>query len=97
MRFKTPLHLLGTPFQKRVWAALQRIPLGQTQSYLDVAKTIQHPKAVRAVARANGANSLALIIPCHRVICSSGELGGYGGGVSRKKWLLQHEQGMEKH
>jgi AraC family transcriptional regulator of adaptative response/methylated-DNA-[protein]-cysteine methyltransferase len=93
--FQTPLKILGSDFQKSVWMELQKIPLGQTRSYLDLAKAIENPKAVRAVARANGANLLNLVIPCHRVIQSNGELGGYGGGVMRKKWLLLHE--MEKN
>ena len=90
--FKTPLFLLGSYFQKKVWAALQKIPYGETCSYLDLAKAIEMPTAFRAVANANGANQLAIIIPCHRVINSNGELGGYGGGVSRKEWLINHEQ-----
>lgn len=93
--FQTPLKMLGSDFQKSVWIELQKIPLGQTRSYLSIAKAIENPKAVRAVARANGANPLTLIIPCHRVIQSNGELGGYGGGVARKKWLLSHEMGMK--
>jgi len=92
LTFKTPTYLLGSKFQKNVWQALQAIPPGQTRSYLDIAKAIKHPKAYRAVANANGANQLALIIPCHRVINNNGELGGYGGGISRKAWLLQHEK-----
>lgn len=91
--FKTPLHLIGSPFQKTVWAALQTIPSSQTRSYLAIAKKLNKPTAFRAVAQANGANRLAIIIPCHRVINSNGELGGYGGGLSRKKWLLDHEKG----
>ncbi|MBA4749602.1 MAG: bifunctional transcriptional activator/DNA repair protein Ada [Alphaproteobacteria bacterium] len=90
--FKTPIYLMGSPFQKRVWAALQEIPWGQTRSYKEMALAIDHPLAVRAAASANGANQLALIIPCHRVINSGGELGGYGGGVVRKQWLLDHER-----
>lgn len=91
IRFKTPIHFIGSPFQKNVWNELRRIPPGETRSYLEVAKLINAPTACRAVARANGANKLAIIVPCHRVINSNGELGGYGGGVARKKWLLQHE------
>lgn len=90
--FKTPIHLIGSPFQKSVWAELIKIPPGETRSYLDIAKSLNAPTACRAVARANGANSLAIIIPCHRVINSNGELGGYGGGVARKQWLLEHEE-----
>lgn len=90
--FKTPLHLTGTPFQKRVWEELIKIPCGETRSYLDISKSLNKPTAFRAVAQANGANQLAIIIPCHRVINANGELGGYGGGVSRKQWLLEHER-----
>lgn len=91
MAFKTPLHLLGSPFQKQVWAALCQIPHGETWSYADLAAAIGKPTACRAVANANGANQIAIVIPCHRVINSNGELGGYGGGVARKKWLLEIE------
>ncbi len=91
-KFKTPLFLLGSPFQRRVWEELVKIPYGRTISYLDLANAIGKPTAFRAVAQANGANQLALIIPCHRVINSSGELGGYGGGVTRKKWLIDLEK-----
>ncbi|MCF6767908.1 trifunctional transcriptional activator/DNA repair protein Ada/methylated-DNA--[protein]-cysteine S-methyltransferase [Thiotrichales bacterium 19S11-10] len=90
--FKTPIYLLGSDFQKKVWQALQKIPLGQTISYLELAKSINHPKAFRAVANANGSNQLALVIPCHRVINANGQLGGYGGGVCRKEWLIRHEK-----
>lgn len=90
--FKTPLFFLGSPFQKRVWQELKKIPSGNTRSYLEIAVAIGKPKAYRAVAQANGANQFAIIIPCHRVINSNGELGGYGGGLSRKKWLLNHEK-----
>ncbi|NNM59990.1 MAG: bifunctional transcriptional activator/DNA repair protein Ada [Legionellales bacterium] len=92
--FKTPLHLIGSSFQQQVWQALQKIPLGETCSYLDIARAIGKPSGVHAVARANGANTLALIIPCHRVINNNGELGGYGGGINRKQWLIQHEKTM---
>ncbi|WP_088830464.1 bifunctional transcriptional activator/DNA repair enzyme AdaA [Paenibacillus tyrfis] len=90
--FKTPLRLLGSPFQKRVWEQLREIPPGQTTSYADIAKAIGKPGAYRAVAQANGANQLAILIPCHRVINLNGDLGGYGGGISRKRWLLSHEK-----
>lgn len=89
--FQTPIHLLGTPFQKQAWEMLQRIPYGETRSYKEQAVSLGNPKAYRAVARANGTNQLALLIPCHRIINSDGTLGGYGGGVHCKKWLLQHE------
>jgi AraC family transcriptional regulator of adaptative response/methylated-DNA-[protein]-cysteine methyltransferase len=92
LTFITPCFLLGSAFQKSVWAALQTIPVGKTCSYLEIAKLIGKDSAYRAVANANGANQLALIIPCHRVINESGELGGYGGGISRKRWLINHEK-----
>lgn len=92
LEFKTPLQLLGSPFQKRVWEALKKIPPGETRSYSDLAIAIGRPSAFRAVAQANGANQLAIIIPCHRVINSNGELGGYAGGLTRKKWLIIHER-----
>lgn len=91
-RFTVPLYLLGSPFQKQVWKELQKIPFGQTRSYADIAKAISKPTAFRAVANANGANQMAIVIPCHRVINTSGGLGGYAGGVSRKEWLLSHER-----
>ncbi|WP_163882055.1 bifunctional transcriptional activator/DNA repair enzyme AdaA [Paenibacillus favisporus] len=90
--FTTPLHLIGSPFQKSVWAQLVQIPPGETRSYSGLAGALGKPKAFRAVAQANGANQLALVIPCHRVINASGDLGGYGGGLTRKSWLLQHEK-----
>ena len=89
--FTVPLRAPGTPFQTRVWRALQRIPYGTTTSYARVAKEIGQPSAVRAVARANGDNRIAIIIPCHRVIGSDGSLTGYGGGLWRKKKLLELE------
>ncbi len=92
LTFKTPMHIGGSDFQKTVWRALCDIPVGETRSYADIAKAIGRPTAYRAVAQANGSNQLALIIPCHRVINSNGEIGGYGGGISRKEWLLQHER-----
>ncbi|MEW9699528.1 bifunctional transcriptional activator/DNA repair enzyme AdaA [Paenibacillus sp. SI8] len=90
--FKTPVFLLGSPFQKSVWEQLMKIPPGETRSYLDIAHSLGKPTAFRAVAQANGANQLAILIPCHRVINSNGDLGGYGGGLSRKNWLLTHEK-----
>jgi methylated-DNA-[protein]-cysteine S-methyltransferase len=85
------VELNGTPFQKNVWQALRRIPAGTTISYAELAKRIGEPAAVRAVGTANGANPVAVIVPCHRVIGSNGRLIGYGGGLDRKQWLLQHE------
>lgn len=90
--FKTPLGLLGSTFQQSVWAELKKIPIGTTCSYAELACRVGNPKAYRAVANANGANQLAIIIPCHRVIKRNGELGGYGGGIRRKQWLIDHEE-----
>lgn len=90
--FDLPLVLPGSDFQKNVWSELQRIPLGTTRSYKQQAENIGNPKAVRAVAKANGDNRIAIIVPCHRVIGSDGQLTGYGGGLWRKQWLLEHEQ-----
>lgn len=89
--FNTPIHLNGTLFQKNAWHALCDIPYGETRSYLQQAATIDRPSACRAVANANSANQLAIIVPCHRIINHNGALGGYAGGLSRKKWLLDHE------
>jgi methylated-DNA-[protein]-cysteine S-methyltransferase len=86
-----PVELNGTVFQKKVWTALRRIPCGSTISYAELARRIGEPTAVRAVGAANGANPVALIVPCHRVIGSNGTLTGYGGGLGRKAWLLTHE------
>ncbi|PJE26754.1 Bifunctional transcriptional activator/DNA repair enzyme Ada [Pseudooceanicola marinus] len=90
-RFDTPLALHGSAFTRQVWEELRRIPAGETRSYADLARTIGRPEAHRAVARANGANQIALVIPCHRVIGSDGSLTGYGGGLWRKQRLLQIE------
>jgi methylated-DNA-[protein]-cysteine S-methyltransferase len=81
----------GTAFQRSVWNALTAIPPGETLSYAALARRIGRPKAVRAVGLANGANPLGIVVPCHRVIGSDGSLTGYGGGLPRKRWLLQHE------
>jgi AraC family transcriptional regulator of adaptative response/methylated-DNA-[protein]-cysteine methyltransferase len=86
-----PLDIRGTAFQQRVWKALQQIPVGSTASYADIAKSIGMPKAVRAVAQACGANSLAVAIPCHRVIRNDGALSGYRWGVEHKRALLDRE------
>lgn len=82
----------GTAFQREVWDALREIPCGSTTSYGELASRIGRPKAVRAVGVANGANPIAVVVPCHRVIGSSGALTGYGGGIERKRWLLDHER-----
>ena len=89
--FETPIAMAGSPFAKSVWRALQEIPPGATRSYIDIARELGRPTASRAVARANGANQIALIIPCHRVIGSDGSLTGYGGGLWRKQRLLEIE------
>ncbi len=81
----------GTPFQRRVWTALCAIKPGQTQSYKDLAVRVGSPKGMRAVGLANGANPVAIVVPCHRVIGANGSLTGYGGGLPRKAWLLAHE------
>ena len=86
-----PVRLLGTGFQREVWAALRRIPAGQTRAYGELAGALGKPDAVRAVAAANGANPVALFVPCHRVIAANGTLWGYGGGLPMKQWLLGHE------
>jgi O-6-methylguanine DNA methyltransferase len=90
--FDCKLDFKGTPFQKKVWSALAKIPYGQTGSYKEIARAIGHPKAFRAVGNANGQNSIPLIIPCHRVIESNGGLGGFGHGVKVKKQLLDFEK-----
>lgn len=90
--FKTSYKTLGTPFQQMVWEELRRIPSGKTLSYLELAKAVGKPKGARAVAQANGSNQLAIIIPCHRVINSNGNIGGYAGGTHRKQWMLEHER-----
>jgi methylated-DNA-[protein]-cysteine S-methyltransferase len=84
----------GTAFQRKVWTALRRIPLGRTVSYRDLAHAIGAPRAVRAVGAANGANPIAVVVPCHRVIQADGGLGGYAGGLDGKRWLLRHESGL---
>lgn len=90
--FTTPYVLKGTPFQAQVWAALTQIPFGATWSYLELARFIGKPTACRAVANANGANPLSILIPCHRVIYHSGGIGGYSSGVDKKQRLLEHER-----
>jgi methylated-DNA-[protein]-cysteine S-methyltransferase len=90
-RFDLKLNPQGTIFQKKVWDELLNIPFGKTRSYMEQTKKIGDPKAIRAVAAANGKNPIWIIIPCHRVIGSDGSLTGYTGGIWRKKWLLEHE------
>jgi methylated-DNA-[protein]-cysteine S-methyltransferase len=89
--FDIPFLLIGTPFQKTVWATLQDIPFGKTASYLDLSRNLGNPDAIRAVASANGANALSILIPCHRIIGSDGSLVGYAGGLDAKKKLLMLE------
>ncbi|MZP30696.1 methylated-DNA--[protein]-cysteine S-methyltransferase [Heliobacterium undosum] len=90
--FSLALALQGTAFQRRVWEALAAIPFGETRSYREIAEAIGNPKAVRAVGGANHNNPVGIIVPCHRVIGSDGSLTGYGGGLWRKEWLLNHEK-----
>ena len=90
--FTVPLITPGTMFQQAVWKELQKIPFGSTRSYQEQAEILNKPDAIRAVANANGMNRIAIVIPCHRVIGSDGSLTGYGGGLKRKKWLLNHEK-----
>ncbi len=92
LQFSCLLDLQGTAFQVTVWQELTRIPYGQTRSYLEIARAIGQPTAVRAVGAANGANPVAIIVPCHRVIGSNGKLTGYGGGLPTKEWLLSLER-----
>ena len=91
--FDLPLEYPGSPFQRRVWDALRRIPYGETRSYAQLAREIGAPGSARAVGTANGANRIAIVIPCHRVIAADGGLGGYGGGLWRKLRLLELEGG----
>jgi methylated-DNA-[protein]-cysteine S-methyltransferase len=83
--------MAGTPFQKQVWQGLLEIPYGTTISYAELARRIGRPGASRAVGAANGRNPIGIIVPCHRVIAANGTLGGYGGGLDRKEWLISHE------
>lgn len=90
--FDLDLHIVGTPFQRRVWEALATIPYGQTRTYGEIARQVGSPTAFRAVGLANGHNPIGIIIPCHRVIGANGSLTGYGGGLPRKKALLEWEK-----
>jgi methylated-DNA-[protein]-cysteine S-methyltransferase len=92
--FELPLRLAGAPFDQLVWQELRRIPYGETISYGKLARRIGHPSAARAVGVANGRNPIAVIVPCHRVIGADGSLTGYGGGLERKRFLLQLEAGV---
>jgi methylated-DNA-[protein]-cysteine S-methyltransferase len=91
--FELPLNLVGTPFQQRVWTALLDIPYGETVSYGELAGELGQPTASRAVGLANGKNPVGIIVPCHRVVGSKGDLTGYGGGLERKRYLLEFERG----
>ena len=95
-QFDLQLNPEGTEFQKRVWEALLQIPYGKTVSYLELSKQLGDVKAIRAVASANGKNPLWIVVPCHRVIGSNGDLTGYAGGLHRKKWLLEHESPVKQ-
>lgn len=90
--FSVPLVTPGTPFQQAVWKELMNVPFGTTRSYLEQSVALGKPYSIRAVANANGMNRISIIIPCHRVIGFDGRLTGYGGGLKRKKWLLDHEK-----
>jgi methylated-DNA-[protein]-cysteine S-methyltransferase len=92
-----PVQTAGTPFQREVWRALRQIPCGTTISYGELAARIRRPRAVRAVGLANGSNPVGVIVPCHRVIGADGSLTGYGGGIERKRWLLEHERARASH
>jgi methylated-DNA-[protein]-cysteine S-methyltransferase len=87
----SPVQTGGTAFQREVWRALREIPCGDTVSYAELAERIGRPTAVRAVGLANGSNPVGIVVPCHRVIGANGSLTGYGGGIERKRWLLEHE------
>jgi methylated-DNA-[protein]-cysteine S-methyltransferase len=89
-----PVATAGTPFQREVWSALRKIPCGTTISYGRLAADLGRPAAVRAVGLANGSNPIGVVVPCHRVIGANGSLTGYGGGIERKRWLLDHERQM---
>jgi len=89
--FDVPLAPTGTPFEQRVWEALRAIPYGTTTSYGVLARQLGDPRATRAVGAANGRNPIPIIVPCHRVVGARGELTGFGGGIDRKRWLLEHE------
>lgn len=91
-KFKTPVFLVGSLFQKQIWGELQKIPCGETRSYAAIAADINRPSAFRAVAMANSTNQLVIIVPCHRVINKSGAMGGYAAGLDRKEWLIRHEK-----
>jgi len=92
--FDLPLLMPGTPFQQKVWETLRAIPYGTTISYTELARRIGRSGASRAVGSANGRNRICIVVPCHRVIAADGTLGGFGGGLARKQWLLEHERAV---
>jgi len=94
VEFKTPIACCGSVFAQKVWDELKAIPPGTTRSYSEIAQDVKQPSGTRAVGRANGANPIVIVVPCHRVIGSDGSITGYGGGVWRKRWLLEHERQM---
>lgn len=94
--FEFKMNFIGTDFQKKVWEELLKIPFGKTVSYQEITNRLGDPKAIRAVANANGKNPLWIVVPCHRVIGSDGSLTGYAGGLWRKKWLLDHENPVKQ-
>jgi methylated-DNA-[protein]-cysteine S-methyltransferase len=96
VEFNLPMAAQGTEFQRQVWAALYEIPFAETRSYIEIARAIGKPKGPRAVGMANGRNPIGIIVPCHRVIGANGTLTGYGGGLERKQWLLDHEREVAK-
>ena len=96
MRFTLPLDPVGTQFQMDVWNVLAEIPYGETRTYIDIARAIGQPRGSRAVGLANNQNPLSIVVPCHRVIGAHGDLVGYGGGLQRKRWLLDHEARFAK-
>jgi methylated-DNA-[protein]-cysteine S-methyltransferase len=94
--FDLPVQQQGTLFQQQVWKTLEQIPYGETESYLQLSRRLGNEKSIRAVGAANGKNKIFIIVPCHRVVGSGGELTGYAGGLWRKQWLLEHEQRFGK-
>ena len=92
IRFSSPLHPIGSPFDMKVWKALQHIPLGETRSYEEIAQEVENPKGCRAIGGANRRNPIPLLIPCHRVIRKDGRLGGFSSGTEIKEWLLRFEK-----
>ncbi|MGH2316327.1 methylated-DNA--[protein]-cysteine S-methyltransferase [Planococcus donghaensis] len=97
MEFNIPFESTGTPFQQKVWSALTEVPYAETVSYGAIAKAVGSEKAVRAVGNANSKNKLTIVVPCHRIIGSTGKLTGYAGTLTRKEWLLRHEKEVGKN